>query len=170
VDGHFQRAGFDEECIVECHGSLNWLQCTGFCRSGIWPVDASITAVIDLDKESMRASAPFPACLTCGALARPNVLMFGDMGWDSTRTRAQEERLEAWLSDRAASRLVIVECGAGTAVPSVRYFSEETAAAHDATFIRINIREPHAPIGQIELAQPALEALTAIDKALTAIS
>jgi len=96
--------------------------------------------------------------------------MFGDMGWDSSRTRAQEERLEAWLSERAASRLVIVECGAGTAVPSVRYFSEETAAAHDATLIRINIREPHVPIGQIELAQPALEALTAIDKALTAIS
>src|SRR5262249_29045641 len=51
VDGHFQRAGFDENFVVECHGSLNWLQCTGFCGSGIWPVDASITAVIDLDEE-----------------------------------------------------------------------------------------------------------------------
>ena len=77
VDGQFQRAGFDENFIVECHGSLNWLQCTGFCRSGIWPVDASITAIIDLDEESMRARKPFPACLTCGALARPNVLHLG---------------------------------------------------------------------------------------------
>src|SRR5215470_10752216 len=29
VDGHFQRAGFDEERVVECHGSINWMQCTG---------------------------------------------------------------------------------------------------------------------------------------------
>jgi hypothetical protein len=96
--------------------------------------------------------------------------MFGDMGWDSSRTRAQEDRLEAWLSDRPDSRLVVVECGAGTAIPSVRYFSEQTTAAHNATLIRINVREPHAPNGQIELAQPAKAALAALDSALTAIS
>jgi NAD-dependent SIR2 family protein deacetylase len=77
VDGHFQRAGFDEQHIVECHGSLNWLQCTSFCGSGIWPVKASITTIIDLDESSMRAREPFPACPTCGALARPNVLHLG---------------------------------------------------------------------------------------------
>jgi NAD-dependent SIR2 family protein deacetylase len=77
VDGHFQRAGFDEQHIVECHGSLNWLQCTSFCGSGIWPVKASITTIIDLDEASMLAREPFPTCPTCGALARPNVLNLG---------------------------------------------------------------------------------------------
>jgi hypothetical protein len=96
--------------------------------------------------------------------------MFGDIGWESSRTRAQEERLEAWLSARDNNRIVIVECGAGTAVPSVRFFGERTTAAHDATLIRINVREPHAPSGQIELAKPALAALAAIDSAPTAIS
>jgi NAD-dependent SIR2 family protein deacetylase len=27
VDGHFQKAGFDEASITECHGSINHLQC-----------------------------------------------------------------------------------------------------------------------------------------------
>ncbi|MFT4508979.1 Sir2 family NAD-dependent protein deacetylase [Caballeronia sp. 15711] len=28
VDGHFQAAGFAEERVVECHGTINMLQCT----------------------------------------------------------------------------------------------------------------------------------------------
>jgi NAD-dependent SIR2 family protein deacetylase len=163
VDGHFQRAGFDEDRVVECHGSVNWLQCTGRCGRDLWPVDPTATAVVDLDEESMRARPPYPACPECGALARPNVLMFGDWQWDPTRTAAQESRLEAWLRDVDSGRLVIVECGAGTAVPTVRHFSENVAAA-GARLIRINVREPHAPPGQVELAMGAREALREIEQ------
>src|SRR5579862_8215903 len=31
VDGHFQQAGFEADRLVECHGSLAWLQCTASC-------------------------------------------------------------------------------------------------------------------------------------------
>jgi NAD-dependent SIR2 family protein deacetylase len=31
VDGQFQRAGFDLEQILEVHGSIDWMQCTGNC-------------------------------------------------------------------------------------------------------------------------------------------
>jgi NAD-dependent SIR2 family protein deacetylase len=120
--------------------------------------------LIDLDEDSMRSRAPYPSCPACGALARPNILMFGDWQWDSSRAATQELRLEAWLGEVASSRLVIVECGAGTAVPTVRWFSENTAAATGATLIRINVREPDAPPDQIELAMGAREALEAIDR------
>src|SRR5947199_8107534 len=35
VDGQFQTAGFPEQRIVECHGSIHYLQCTGRCGRGI---------------------------------------------------------------------------------------------------------------------------------------
>src|SRR5689334_3605819 len=28
VDGHFQRAGFDAQHVLEVHGTIEWLQCT----------------------------------------------------------------------------------------------------------------------------------------------
>ena len=34
----------------------------------------------------------------CGALARPNILMFGDGDWDASRADAQRSRLKAWLT------------------------------------------------------------------------
>jgi len=39
VDGQFQKAGFDREAIVECHGSIHSLQCARPCGPGIWPAD-----------------------------------------------------------------------------------------------------------------------------------
>jgi NAD-dependent SIR2 family protein deacetylase len=29
VDGHFQKSGFNETQMLECHGSINHLQCAG---------------------------------------------------------------------------------------------------------------------------------------------
>jgi NAD-dependent SIR2 family protein deacetylase len=166
VDGHFQRAGFDEARIIECHGSVHWLQCTARCGQELWPVPASVAALIDLDEETMRARPPLPGCPSCGALARPNVLMFGDWQWDSARTAAQEARVEAWLQDIETMRLAIIECGAGTGVPTVRHFCERMAVAAAATLIRINLRESQVPEGQISISLGALEALKAIDRAL----
>jgi NAD-dependent SIR2 family protein deacetylase len=164
VDGHFQRAGFAEESVVECHGSIHWLQCTGRCGSNPWPVDPATTELIEVDEHSMRARPPYPSCPACGALARPNILMFGDWQWDSSRTAAQELRLETWLGNVHALRLAVIECGAGTAVPTVRCFCEDTAAVARATLIRINVREPDAPPGHIELAMGARQALEAMDR------
>jgi NAD-dependent SIR2 family protein deacetylase len=163
VDGHFQRAGFPEEGVVECHGTLGWLQCTGRCGHGIWSVDPAVSGLIELDEATMRARPPFPSCPECGALARPNVLMFRDWQWDSSRTAEQEARLEAWLGDLDGARLVIIECGAGTGVPTVRSFCERLAATADAPLIRINVREPLVPAGHIGLAMGGLHALQAVD-------
>jgi NAD-dependent SIR2 family protein deacetylase len=166
VDGHFQRAGFDAERVHECHGSIDWMQCTRDCGVAIVPVDDYAP---DIDEETFRARPPLPACSSCGALARPAILMFGDWGWDSSRSDQQAARLEAWLDGlrgREDARVVIVECGAGSAVPTVRRFGESLVRSLGATLVRINLREPDVPRGQIGVAMGALAALTSIDERL----
>ena len=62
--------------------------------------------------------------------------------------------------------MAIIECGAGTAIPSVRYQSESVLARHNATLIRINPREADGPDGTIALAMGAGEALRQISAEL----
>jgi NAD-dependent SIR2 family protein deacetylase len=164
VDGHFQRAGFGEDRVCEVHGSIHWLQCLHDCGVGIFPADGVRVAV---DEDTFRAQDPLPACPSCGGLARPNVCMFGDRGWDPGRSWPQEERLNRWLQGVRGGRVVVVECGAGTAVPTVRRLCEQVAFHHDSVLIRINVREPEVPVGHLGLALPAREALHALDALLS---
>lgn len=159
VDHHFQVAGFAEDQICEVHGSLEWNQCLDECGIGVFPAEA---APVNVDETTFRARPPWPACPRCGGLARPNVLMFGDGEWLPDRTAAQERRLQLWLS--GVERLVVIECGAGTAVPTVRRFCEAVVSYKPlATLIRINPHEPQVPPGHIALAQSARTALEQLD-------
>jgi NAD-dependent SIR2 family protein deacetylase len=164
VDGHFQRAGFDPERVCEVHGSIHWLQCLDECGVGIYPAEGIDVAV---DETTFRARDPLPACPRCGGPARPNILMFGDGEWDTGRSWPQEERLNAWLQAAAGARLVVVECGAGRAIPTVRSLCEQAAGRLDGTLVRINVREPEVPPGHVGLPLGARDALLAIDRLLT---
>lgn len=162
VDGQFQRAGFDHSRIHECHGSIHYLQCLGPCDDDIWSAEDFVPSVDD--DACLLRNAP-PACPRCGGLARPNVLMFGDGGWVDTRSAQQVVRLRLWL--QTISRPVVVELGAGTAIPSVRRFGEFTAHSMGGHLIRINPREPAVQDpGDVGLPMSALAALEAIDAAL----
>ena len=162
VDGQFQKAGFEDEKIVECHGSIHHLQCTQ-CDAGIWSAEG---VEVPIDMEKFRA-LKWPHCERCGATARPNILMFGDWGWDGSRTNIQQARFEDFLQRVIVKRLnpVIVEIGAGTAVPTVRLTGERVAKELGAKLIRINPREPETdprlgwglPMGGLE----GIEAVTA---------
>jgi NAD-dependent SIR2 family protein deacetylase len=160
VDDHFQEAGFDPERIVEVHGTIQRLQCMACCGIDAFPTPA---AAVEIEEASMRALPPLPSCPACGALARPNILMFGDMDWDASHSNAQQARLKLWLGALKGRRLVIIECGAGTSIPTVRWFCETTAATMEATLIRINPREPSVPRPHIGIPAGSLEALTALD-------
>jgi NAD-dependent SIR2 family protein deacetylase len=164
VDGHFQRAGFDPDRVVECHGAIEHLQCLGDCR-GIFAAPAEEVSV---DAATFRAARPLPACPRCGALARPNILMFGDGGWDDARTAAQERRFEAWLAGLAAARapVAVIELGAGTAVPSVRLQCERLAQRFGVPLIRVNPREAEGPPGTISVIGGARETVEKIGRML----
>lgn len=158
VDGQFQKAGFDENKITEVHGSIHHLQCSQNCSDTIWRAD---DIRIEIDPSYFRTISQLPTCPKCGAIARPNILMFGDWGWNSDRTDMQSMRLQRWLDGISENRykLAIIEFGAGLAVPTIRYFGENIASRYDATLIRINPRDTDVPSGNISLAMGALEAV-----------
>jgi NAD-dependent SIR2 family protein deacetylase len=161
VDGQFQRAGYEH--VAEAHGSIHYLQCFEGCGNDIWSADG---LEVPLDEETMRALTPLPSCPRCGGLARPNILMFGDYDWVPHRSQAQLDELTAWR--RRNRDLVVVELGAGQAVPTVRRQSELASAAKGA-LVRINPREPEVRHGRgVSLAAPALSTLTALDELLSA--
>lgn len=160
VDGQFQKAGFDGGRVVECHGSIHHLQSvTPGDPPGIWPADEAFVAV---DEATFRAAPPLPTCPGTDRPARPNVLMFGDRAWEPSRTSEQEGRYAAWLRSVRGKRLVVIECGAGTAVPTVRYESERVGGA----LVRINLREPEVPRRGVSVPMGAAEALRRIDAVL----
>jgi NAD-dependent SIR2 family protein deacetylase len=165
VDGQFQRAGFPADRVHEVHGAIDAMQCLADCGVGVFPAEGQ---AVEVDPETMRAVGELPTCPRCGSLARPNILMFGDVGWDPAVSDAQAGRLRAWLGRvvRSEARLAVVEFGAGTAVPTVRRFCERLTTIPAATLIRVNPREPEGPAGSIPIPTGALEAIRAIDSHL----
>ncbi|WP_322055389.1 SIR2 family NAD-dependent protein deacylase [Paraburkholderia bannensis] len=114
VDGHFEDAGFAPGRIVECHGSIRHFQCARPCSPDIWP--ATLAGARSTSVQTL------PRCRRCGALARPNFLLFSDPAWVVARTNAQRLRMETW---RAGPRNpVVIEIGAGLALPGVRMFAQ----------------------------------------------
>jgi NAD-dependent SIR2 family protein deacetylase len=163
VDGQFQRAGFVDQSIYECHGSIHHLQCLDGCSNTVWNAE-NFKPDID-DNECNLTNMP-PPCKECGGYARPNILMFGDWGWGwgwvNIRSKRQAARQQEWLS--TVRKPVVIELGAGTHIPSVRYFSEKVVKQHNGRLIRINPRECEvANTNDIGLACGALQGLKAID-------
>jgi len=158
VDGQFQKAGFPEERVMECHGSIHHLQCIDDCEGKLWPADKTIVEI----GEGFRAKDPLPTCPDCGRVARPNILMFGDFGWNYSRSNGQRDRLVRWMDrvEKEGAKLAIIEMGAGTAIPTVRNTSEQIARRFGVPLIRINPRESQD--AEIGIALGAMEALDQI--------
>lgn len=184
VDGHLLKAGYPDDRVVECHGSIHFLQCkagyrckgdasTGTGRDDIWDGSEELRK-LKVDTTTFRADeSTIPKCRHCDLIARPNVLMFGDGDWQEWRTEAQEKRMDAWVGTVASSgtpgsRVVLIEVGAGLAVPTVRYTSERLQRKLGATLIRINPREAEGPKGTVSIAGFGLATLAKIDRRLRA--
>ncbi|MDR1887861.1 MAG: NAD-dependent deacetylase [Zoogloeaceae bacterium] len=167
VDGQFQKAGFNPMHIHECHGSIQHLQCLEPCCGAIWSADDFQP---DVDEQNCMLRNPPPVCPHYGGMARPNVLMFGDSGWIASRSDAQGDRQQAWLSK--VRQPVVIELGAGTAIPSVRHFSRYVTGrfSFDARLIRVNPNECEVPNRQdVSLKMGAAVALAAIAEVLGSV-
>lgn len=156
VDGHFQKAGFPAERVCEIHGSIHHLQCLAGCSEEIWPADDFQPRV---DSENCLLLNELPHCPRCGGLARPNILMFGDWGWHERRTALQHQSLQRWLA--TVEKLVCIEIGAGTHIPSVRHFSENCGGR----LIRINPHEAQTANG-MAIALGGLDGISRISRLL----
>ncbi|KVR42401.1 SIR2 family NAD-dependent protein deacylase [Burkholderia multivorans] len=162
VDGQFQKAGFDVERIMECHGTIHRLQCVKACTDETWSADDFSPVV---NETTCLLENEMPNCPHCNALARPNILMFEDWRWVEKYANRQERRLATWLD--SVQRLVVVEMGAGRTVSTVRRFTER----HGPRVIRINPRDYSIPssIGA-GISGGALETLQLLDNFLSANS
>jgi NAD-dependent SIR2 family protein deacetylase len=161
VDGQFQKAGYADERMLEVHGSIHWLQCITPCSRRIWTNNEEIP----VNQETMRARK-IPRCISCGDVSRPNILMFGDYSWLSERTAGQELCFSLFCEKIQGRRTVVIEMGAGRAIPTIRYTSERLGARPETTVIRINPREPEIDTPHISFDCGALEALQKIANAL----
>jgi NAD-dependent SIR2 family protein deacetylase len=162
VDGQFQKAGFSANRIWEIHGSIHRLQCINGCANLVWPADDFVPQV-DLAECALR-NAP-PLCPECGEIARPNILMFSDWTWLDLRSRMQEAQFKNWLAN--TERIVTIELGAGTAIPSIRRLGERMSGP----LIRINKRESGVARAQdIPIALGAAEAMKEIHSCLAQLT
>lgn len=162
VDGQFKRAGFGENEVREIHGSIHHLQCSKPCSESIWPADKIIP---DVDETTLLYNALLPTCPRCGAIARPNILMFSDFGWVNRRATIQRLQFEEWLE--TIDRVAVIELGAGTAIPSIREMGRNVIQRKRGTIIRINVRESDVERQEdVHLACDALDGLSAIDHAI----
>jgi len=165
VDGAYEKAGFDPERIIECHGSVHWLQCSKQCTNEIW---SSANLKVEVDETTFRAPEPLPKCKNCDKVARPNVLMFEDFGWISGRRAKQYSNYNKFTLNAADSNLVVIEVGAGLAVPTVRLEGESQAKKNywQGTFIRVNLRDYEVPPKGIVIPLGGKDALTRISNEL----
>ncbi|HEX3381282.1 MAG TPA: Sir2 family NAD-dependent protein deacetylase [Paraburkholderia sp.] len=158
VDGQFQKAGFADDHLFECHGSIHFLQCGRSCTDRIWSAD-DFQPEVDLNRCALLS--PLPTCPNCGGVARPAILMFDDWHWVETRTRRQRMRYEAWLS--SVGQIVVIELGAGGAIPTVRSMSERFGPH----VVRINPRDYAIDPGKgLGLARGALDVLCSLNESV----
>lgn len=161
VDGHFAKSGFGLNRIIECHGSIHHLQCMNNCAQEIWEATKFMPEV---DAENCLLTSPQPRCPQCGTMARPNILMFGDYTWESSRTDFQKMRFYEWRE--SVHRSVVIELGAGIAIPSVRMFG----ASQKAPIIRINpVESEESYPSDVYIQAGALAGIAAIAKELVAM-
>lgn len=158
VDGQFQKAGYDEDHILEVHGSIHWLQCLKPCSNEIW----GNCETYQIDSENMRV-ARIPLCPNCDEISRPNILMFGDSSWVSDRKDRQQLRFRKFMQTHIGKRIVTIEMGAGKAIPTIRSISEGLGSEENISVIRINPYDSGIDAPHISISCGALEALRGID-------
>ena len=155
VDGHFLKAGYDENKIFEIHGDLRHVQCSRLCTRDEWPMPEFSGA--------LQHERDIPQCPHCSAPLRPKVLMFNDPYFWFDRVDAQQYRYSEWARDK--KNILGIEIGAGLTVPSIRMFGNERT--HN--LIRINPHEFHINRPQdIAIQDTALGGINAIFEALAA--
>ncbi len=162
IDGHFQKAGFEENKVRELHGTLAYFQEQDtHISSKIWKNEISGNEIVENAKKGIFPISPFT-----GLPARPNVYMFRDATYVNTHSKAQDANFQAFLEKNKGKNMVVFEIGSGPHVQTVRIKTRMLKTEHNAKVIRINpndfaIKPPH-----IGINKGALVALKEIDKIL----
>jgi NAD-dependent SIR2 family protein deacetylase len=178
IDGHWMKSGWNEPSVFECHGSIHYMQCINNCCDRAWSTNDDLK--LQVDPKTNCANDRLPVCPDCHELARPNVLMFNDWHFAGQNYNEKIGLYNQFKSDvaTAKAKLLIIELGAGTAIPAVRNESEcvFTDKRWTAHLVRINPLAEHSTIDEtvkskskgqaLEITLDALTALILIDKTI----
>lgn len=122
VDSQFLKSGFDESKLYEVHGTKRLWQCINKkCNKKHYPWAMEINNLPSIDKKTLRANKPFPKCIHCNNMARPNVSFFDDFIFNEKICKKQSSNLLKWLDTIVNKKLVIIELGCGISKHSIRF-------------------------------------------------
>ncbi len=158
IDAHFTKSGFDENKQRELHGNTFYMQCNKPCSKKVWRYNFDIEELmLDIENEQ------YPKCANCGELIRPNVYMFRDYAYISTRSDEQEKRFQDFLTRNTENEIIVFEIGSGPHVQSIRKKTRMLGIKYNAKIVRINPKDFKIKAPHIGIDKGALEALKEID-------
>lgn len=130
-DGLHVASGTPATSVLECHGSLRYLQCSAHCSGTLTEVDAAFIAKLAAEPDHV------PRCPACPACLRPNVMIFGDGMLEYSELEKQDKNERVFLDRLGRGNWVVLEVGAGVVVASIRRRAEG-AGASGRGLIRVN--------------------------------
>ena len=141
-DGLHVKAGLSPDQVEEIHGSLSRVQCSGPCSDELYPVDDDFVQHLREDPNWV------PRCPNCNKCClRPNVMIFKDTALVHSRLDEESNNFDVFEKNIASQSKgprkagphswVVLEIGAGTVVPSIRYNGERYGFAGRG-LIRVN--------------------------------
>lgn len=141
VDGVFERSGIEKSKIWEIHGSIHNFQYVNsqWYNGDDHPSNEIFSSEgydIEIDENMRIKELPKKD----GLLLRPNILMFGDYSWSQKEAQKQQKAFNSWEFN-GSSKIAIVECGAGLAIPSIRMIGESLKYKYDTSLIRVNTEQ-----------------------------
>lgn len=137
VDGHFQKAGYDDSRVQEVHGSLHWMQ--GMDGVGCWSADDFVP---EIDMETMTHTGPLPMSIKRpDMMARPNVWMLEDYCWNNTR-RQLSDIYRSKAMENHVEKIAVISIGAGQAISTIH----NLALRHGSNFLHIRIDPDEKPV------------------------
>jgi len=151
------RSGCPSDRVLEVHGSMWRLQCLDVCSHQYWHEES--VPLCNLDRETMKAHN-YPTCSQCKGIARPHILMFGDMEYIGHPD--QEENFRNFIR-RGVDLVLLV--GSSGAVPTNDYTALQLKNS-GAKLININPDPSTNDIAQAEIFLPlkSKEAFVQLDK------
>jgi len=190
IDSQFEKAGFPEDKVATCHGDIHHVQCTErTCRGldknkedEVWNADCIPDGLdSEIDPGSLRfkdlasLEPSYFHCPRCGRLARPNVWFCHDRNYVSRQSGIRRhDSFNKFVQDihERGRCLVVVECGGGMAIPTVRIESEDAVerAGSGSLLVRINPTDCRVPVERaVGIPFGACEGVKRIDAALQAL-
>jgi NAD-dependent SIR2 family protein deacetylase len=187
IDCQFEKAGFAHDKVVTCHGDVHHLQCclrscrAENCKDDVWSADCILSGLKkEVDpgslkfNDSKRLDDSCFRCPRCSGLARPNIWFCADRNhvpWEDEIERRDNFNTFMYKISEEGKRLVVIECGGGMAIPTVRCEGEDKVdeAGEGSLLVRINPSDCKVPqergVGLPFGAQKGLELInTAVEK------